>query len=330
MFLFKRAEAPLTKIPAATAAEVLKKFKPEPAAQALLVSGQTPGDFFQVLEKNPQAGEAVKFLAHGLPEREAVWWACQSARVVAIGLNQADRQALAAAEKWVKAPSAENRAEAEAAAAKTDMTGPGGWAAQAAAWSQLPAPIKPAASESKELVDPTAGLTAPAVAGAILLAAGLVGKAAMPEVKSPELKTPAVATPKVPSVNASLPGMPGVPAMPGIAVAVPAVSAPAMPSLAMPGKPALSAPQAPGLSLSAPAISVPQMPTQSAAPQVPGVPQVQAPGLNLTAPALPGMPSVPTIAKPEIPAVDQKKLAKMLKPFLELGRDVASGKNAWA
>jgi hypothetical protein len=48
----------------------------------------------------------------------------------------------------------------------------------------------------------------------------------------------------------------------------------------------------------------------------PGLPGINAPG----APAAPEM---------KIPPVDQKKLAKMLKSFLELGREVASGQNTW-
>ncbi len=316
MFFSRRNDAPLVKIPARTAAEVCEQCELDPATRPLLAPAQTPAEFLQALEKNQFAGEAVKFLAQALPEREAVWWLCRSSRVVEAGLNTAELNALAAAEKWVREPSTVNRAAAGSAAEKTDMSGPGGWAAQAAAWSRQSAPAKPGAPP-----DPTAGLTPLAVAGGILLAAGLVGKPRMPEVGLPALSVPAISPPQVSVPGVALPAAPGLnlpqPAIPG--VALPQLAAPGMPAL--PGAPAI---QAPGISLPAPAIP------GIAAPQIPGVPQIQAPQLNISAPAMPGLPAAPAIAAPKIPPLDQKKLAKMLKTFLELGREVAAGKNTWA
>jgi hypothetical protein len=325
MFFSRRNDAPLVKIPARTAAEVCDQCELDPATKPLLAPAQTPAEFLQALEKNQFAGEAVKFLAQALPERESVWWLCRSARAVEAGLNTAELNALTAAEKWVREPSTANRTAAASAAEKTDMSGPGGWAAQAAAWSQQPAPAKTSAPP-----DPTAGLTPLAVAGGMLLAAGLVGKPRMPEVKLPNLSVPAISPPQVGVPGLALPAAPGLtlpqPAIPG--VALPQLAAPGMPAL--PGAPAMPAIQAPGISLPTP--TMPGLPAAPgiAAPQVPGVPQIQAPQLNLSAPAKPGMPSAPAIAAPKIPPLDQKKLAAMLKPFLELGREVAAGKNTWA
>jgi len=326
MPLFKRIEIPLIRIQAATAFEVCREFELDPAAKALLVPAQTPTDFLQALEKNRLSGEAVKLLAYGLPEREAVWWLCQSSRVVETNLNQAEKEALLAAEKWVKDPSPANKVAAREAADKTDMTGPGGWAAQAAAWSTHPAPYSPKGTIPLTPVGPTDGLTAPAVAGGILLAAGLVGKPAMPEVKIPELNAPAVTAPTVPAVNV---GLPGAPAAPAISVAKPALPGVTLPQPGMPGLPAVAAPQAPGLSVPSPAIPEVQLPDGIEALQVPGVPLLEKQELKMAAPAPLGLPSAPDIATPEIPPIDQKKLAKMLKPFLELGREVAGGKNVW-
>jgi hypothetical protein len=326
MPLFKRTEIPLIKIQAATAVEICREFELDPAAKALLVPGQNPTDFLQALEKGRLSGEAVKLLAYGLPEREAVWWLCQSSRVVETNLNQAERDALIAAEKWVKDPSPANKEAAGEAAARTDMTGPGGWAAQAAAWSTHPAPYVPKGTIPITPANPTDGLTAPAVAGGILLAAGLVGKPPMPEVKIPELNVPGVAAPNVPAVNVALPGMPAAPA---IGIARPALAGLTVPQPAMPGLPAVTAPQAPGLSVPAPAVPSAQLPDGIEALQVPGVPLLEKQELKMAAPAPLGLPSTPAIATPEIPPVDQKKLAKMLKPFLELGREVAGGKNLW-
>ena len=326
MPLFKRTEIPLIRIQAATAAEICREFELDPAAKALLVPGQNPTDFLQALEKGRLSGEAVKLIAYGLPEREAVWWLCHSSRVVETSLNQAETEALMAAEKWVKEPSPANKVAAGEAAAKTDKTGPAGWAAQAAAWSTHPAPYVPKGTIPLTHAEPTDGLTAPAVAGGILLAAGLVGKPAMPEVKIPDLTAPVVAAPNVPAVNVALPGAPAAPA---INVAKPTAPGLTMPQPGMPGLPAVTAPQAPGLSV--PSLVVPdvQLPDGIEALQVPDIPQLQKPELKMAAPAPLGMPAAPVITTPEIPPVDQKKLAKMLKPFLELGREVAGGTNVW-
>jgi hypothetical protein len=132
MFLFNsRKELPLTKISGRTVAEIAAKSKPQPEAQALLAPGLTALGYVLTLEENRHALDAVNFLANGLPEREAVWWACQSARTVAEKLNSAERAALVAAEAWVRNPSPEKKAAASEAAARTEFKGPGGWAAQA-------------------------------------------------------------------------------------------------------------------------------------------------------------------------------------------------------
>jgi hypothetical protein len=231
-----------------------------------------------------------------------------------------------AAEKWVKEPSPANKVAAGEAAARTEMSGPGGWAAQAAAWSTHPVPYAPKGTIPITPLGPTAGLTAPAVAGGILLAAGLVGKPAMPEVKSPDLKMPAVATPNVPAANVALPAAPTAPA---VSVAKPATPGLTMAQPGTPGLPAVTAPQAPGLSVPAPAVPSVQLPDGIEALQVPGVPLLEKQELKMAAPAPLGIPDASAAATPEIPPVDQKKLAKMLKPFLELGREVAGGKNVW-
>jgi hypothetical protein len=168
--------------------------------------------------------DATNGLAHGMPERESVWWACQSSQKVATKLNPEEAAAQKAAEAWVKNPSPATQSAAQAAASKTDYSGPGGWAAQAAAWS------KPAAS-APATATPAPSLTAAAVSGSVLLASGLAKR---------------------------------------------------------------------------PAMGPPQRPV------------FKAPDLNVPQP------------QPEPPSVDQSKLAEPMNPFLQLGKDVASGKNTWA
>lgn len=262
-----RPVTPFPKITAPTATEVCSKFKPSPAAHALLKPTQTPAEYLNTLEQHKQSMDAVNVLSHGMPERESVWWACQSSRQVETKLNPADKSALSAAESWVKNPTAQTKAAAAAAASKTDYTGPGAWAAQAAAWSQPP---------NLNAVVPT--LAAPAV--------------------------PKVAAPAVPSMGA---------------VAVPKLAAPA---IAMPTMPALTAPAVSGSVLLAAGLV--NRPAMSALPK----PKLQVPTVampKLQAPTL----SAPSLTPPQIPPVDLDKQADMLHPFINLGKDVASGKNSW-
>jgi hypothetical protein len=162
--------AQLPKIAAPTAAEIAKSSAPKPEAMEVLKANpqQTPSQFLGALQEKQMGDEMVKTLAHGLPDREGVAWAAQSAQTVADKLPPADVQALQAAQAWTKTPTAATQAAAATAAEKAGMTGPGGMAAQAAAWAK-PA-IPPAA--------PAAGVTLPrlapfAVAGAVQLAAAI-------------------------------------------------------------------------------------------------------------------------------------------------------------
>ena len=51
--------------------------------------------------------DAVLFISHLLPRREAVWWAAQCVRAL-LGAGAAD-EALRAAETWVRTPEEDNR-----------------------------------------------------------------------------------------------------------------------------------------------------------------------------------------------------------------------------
>lgn len=235
---FKKPAPSLTKFQSPNATEVTSKYQTKTPPKP----GQTSGEYLQSLEENKESTEAVNFMANGMPERESTWWACQSSRQVEGKLNAADRSALSAAEGWVKNPTPDTKAAAAEAAAKTDFTGPGGWAAQSAAWSQSPATTGAAAGA------PQASLAASAVAGAVLLAAGLVNRPAMPEAQKPklDLQAPSPQAPKIPDA------------------------------------PALKAPEA------------------------------------------------PAVETPTVSPAEQSKFAKTLQPFIDLGKDVASGKNTWA
>lgn len=241
---------PYPKLKAASASSVASRFTPQPAAQALLQPEQTPAEYLDVLEQNQMGEDAVKTLAHGMPERESVWWASQSAGKVSDKLPAADVQAMKAAEAWVKNPSPTTQAGAAKAAASTDFQGPGAWAAQAAAWSQPSAATPAAAPATPTVTAPVASqnLTPHAVTGAVMLAAAIAAK--------PELAAPKLAAP-----SASPAGLTG-------------------PKLAVPG-------------MKAPAAELPQL--------------AQAP----------------------LTPAEQTKSYEALKPFIDLGKEVASGENTW-
>src|SRR5713101_5878311 len=139
--------AHLPKITAPTAAEIAKTSQPSPAAQGILNANpkQTPPQYLGALQEKQMGGDMVKTMAHGLPDREGVHWAAQSASKVSDKLPPSDVHAMQAAQTWAKNPTPENKAAAAAAAAKTDYRGPGGLAAQGAAWAQ---PTTPAGSSA--------------------------------------------------------------------------------------------------------------------------------------------------------------------------------------
>lgn len=125
------------KIKALTAEELLKEFElsDEEAVQCL-VPGTAPRVSIENLFNAGHFLDAVKLLAHGLPKREAVWWACLATRAVHTPETDATNvDALIAAEAWAKQPTEENRQRAKVLGEKTGHKTPAGWAATAAAWS---------------------------------------------------------------------------------------------------------------------------------------------------------------------------------------------------
>jgi hypothetical protein len=105
-------------------------------------------------------------LAHALPKREAVGWAARCARLSGGPKSPEQQTALEAVERWRLEPSEELRRAALAAAEKAQLNNPAGCAALAVFFTggSLAPPDVP-------VVPPGEGLTARAVAGAVLMAA---------------------------------------------------------------------------------------------------------------------------------------------------------------
>lgn len=171
--------AQLSTLATPTAAQLAAFSQPSPDALKLLTLQQTPSQYLAALQEKQMGGEMVKTIAHGLPDREGVMWAAQSAAKISDKLPPGEVHALQAAQAWAKNPTAATQAAAAAAAAKTNLQGPGALAAQAAAWA------KPAATGA-------ARLTPHAVSAAVLLSAAIV---AFPKLAVPKDKVPGVAMP---------------------------------------------------------------------------------------------------------------------------------------
>jgi hypothetical protein len=160
-----------------SAADVCKLVKLSPAARQLPPGEQKLLPYLYLLIGKALYDDGVRLLAHALPKREAVYWACQCVRATAgDGLEPAAAAALESAEKWVADPSDANRRAAYGAAEQAEMGTPAGCVALAAYMSEgsvVPADLPP--------VPPPPLLTARMVASAVQLA----GVATEP-VKAPE------------------------------------------------------------------------------------------------------------------------------------------------
>jgi hypothetical protein len=122
-----------TKILAKTAKEVAQRFALGDGAIALLQDEMAPRQFLAVVMEKGLHADAARFLAHALPKREAVWWACLCVEQM-LGPEPAPAAAAAvkAARSWVIDPSDENRRAAFPAAEAAKVGSPAGCAALAA------------------------------------------------------------------------------------------------------------------------------------------------------------------------------------------------------
>lgn len=133
------SSGPLWKLRAANLDAALKMSYLKPEALALIAGCQAVPEALQRLENGGLPRQAVRLVAHALPAREAVWWACMCARHTApADLAESDRMALDAAEAWVRRPSDETRTAATERAEAADAKSPEVWAATAVAWSGEP------------------------------------------------------------------------------------------------------------------------------------------------------------------------------------------------
>jgi hypothetical protein len=166
------AHPQLIRVTAKTAAEVAPRPKLSEPAQKLLTDEIAPDDYLQKLLSYKLFGDAIRFLSHALPPREAVWWGCLCLRLAKDPKDLPPEQvdALRSAVRWVLQPDEKQRRAAAAAGAKVRLDNAPGCLAHGAFYSggSLNPPKLP-----EVLAKPF--MTAKTVSGAALLSALLQG-----------------------------------------------------------------------------------------------------------------------------------------------------------
>jgi hypothetical protein len=163
----KQPEQRFSKITQANAQLLCQTIELNEAANALLQNNPTSASYIQQLVDKEFYTDAVKVLAHALPKREAVWWACLCARkTLTEKSSAAENKAIELAEAWVYKPSEENRKLLIPIAETAHFKNAASWAVVAAFWSGNNISFTPEVT-----IPPTEGLTAKAVTGAIITAA---------------------------------------------------------------------------------------------------------------------------------------------------------------
>jgi hypothetical protein len=139
-----------------------------PEARALLTRHTTPESYIRALRGEGKHTDALHFLAHWLPKREAVWWGCLCVwHVYRKEIPDAGRAAVRAVVQWVQEPIEPRRRTVEKLVepASGTRTAPGclALAAMLSGGSLLP--------EGLPIVPPAAHLTAHAIANMLVFAA---------------------------------------------------------------------------------------------------------------------------------------------------------------
>ena len=129
-------DQPLPKLLATPWEDVLARTALTGECAALIQQDTDPAAAISRLEAADFVTEAAKLMAHALPKREAVWWACMCARhTTPADLPEADAAAVAGAEEWVRRQTDETRRAAFEHAQRANFSTAEAWAAVAAFWS---------------------------------------------------------------------------------------------------------------------------------------------------------------------------------------------------
>ncbi|WP_087024174.1 DUF6931 family protein [Thaumasiovibrio subtropicus] len=122
------------KIPYNNASDILALYDPSAELKALVEPNMSPAALVTRACDEERFSDAVIFLAHGMPVREAIWWSCCCASH-RTDWKDVELDAIRSAKAWVHAPDETSRRYAEKAANAATLDTGAGWTAQAAFWS---------------------------------------------------------------------------------------------------------------------------------------------------------------------------------------------------
>lgn len=153
-----------------TANEICRSVRLSRRAQKLLRPETPPGEYLTRLVEHRLYPDAIRYMAHALLNREAVWWACLCARSSVENLETlpaAQQQALGAAVRWVLDPTEANRHAAASTVEAAGIRTSAGAVARAASFA-----LGQSEPSGAGVVPLTPALAARMAAAGILLAGG--------------------------------------------------------------------------------------------------------------------------------------------------------------
>src|SRR5262249_38758328 len=117
-----RTEKVKERVEARTAVEVCAHVALGDAARGMLDDGMGPRPYFERLIERGLHGDAIRFLAHALPKREAIWWAYRCVEpLLRPDPSSAAGSALGRVQAWVIDPTDDHRRAALPAAEAADF-----------------------------------------------------------------------------------------------------------------------------------------------------------------------------------------------------------------
>lgn len=156
-----------------TAAEIFDTFPNLREDVSHAPEAMPPLAFLDKLQSSETPEDAITFLAHMLPRRYAVYWACGCVRALEGGADLDASEAMRAALAWLREPEENARLRALAIGMMADRKQSTTWLALSAAWSG--GSIAPPGHAATVSAPPH--LTALAAKAAVLIALARVGSA---------------------------------------------------------------------------------------------------------------------------------------------------------
>ena len=156
----------LTRIKARSAGELLQHFELSDESETVTGIDDTPRLAITKLVDTENYHDAVTMLAHAMPKREVIWWACLCTKKTMDQTVDLDCAAVAAAELWVREPNEANWLSVRKISERGKNRTAAEWLATASSWC-----MGSMADTGDVEVPPPDFLYAHAVAASITLAA---------------------------------------------------------------------------------------------------------------------------------------------------------------